>query len=148
MNKRISEKGHWTVHKTETNNIGNARGSSIRIDSDDFNHDACITIVGDFSNFEERREYHDEIAYRLNAFLDTRDVMGELSTQEAIQKISLLPDKCLISKDGITKLFMVEGTLHILEIGETDTEIAQITVGFWTQIIWSGELHPHPFINI
>ena len=36
------------------------------IQSDDFTHDACLTISGDFANDQQRKHYAEEIVRRLN----------------------------------------------------------------------------------
>lgn len=51
----VMERGPWTV---------SADGR--RLYSDDFHHDANLTVGGDFGSDETRKEYADELARRLN----------------------------------------------------------------------------------
>ena len=51
----VIERGPWSVSE---------RGRLIQ--SDDFTHDACLTISGDFANDQQRKHYAEEIVRRLN----------------------------------------------------------------------------------
>lgn len=54
----IQENGPW-----EVNEWGKGR---LVLQSDDFTHDVSLEISGDFASKEERLEYAEEIARRLN----------------------------------------------------------------------------------
>ncbi|NMD19130.1 MAG: hypothetical protein GYA76_02450 [Verrucomicrobia bacterium] len=60
----IEEKGPWAVV------FGNG---NTYIESDDFTHDAHLYVRGDFESAEQRAEYAEEIARRLNAFFTAQE---------------------------------------------------------------------------
>ena len=64
----IKEEGPWSVV------FGNG---NTYIESDDFTHDAHLCILGDFESAEQRVEYAEEIARRLNTFATAQDEINE-----------------------------------------------------------------------
>lgn len=62
----IVERGPWRAGETgET-------PSRAFVESDDFTHDACLYVNGDFADHEQRFAYAQEIARRLNAMNPTK----------------------------------------------------------------------------
>ena len=64
----IEEKGPWAVVFGNVNTY---------IESDDFTHDAQLYVRGDFESAEQRAEYAEEIARRLNTFAAAQDEIDE-----------------------------------------------------------------------
>lgn len=56
----IEENGPWSVEIWSEDRVV--------ILSADFTHDVALTVSGDFTCFEQKREYAEEIAARLNAW--------------------------------------------------------------------------------
>ncbi len=55
----VKESGPWRTVIDEDKR-------DINIMSDDFHHDVMLTIDGDFKDLDQKREYAEEIARRLN----------------------------------------------------------------------------------
>jgi hypothetical protein len=89
----IIENGFWTLSVKEAEDGEGGVKRSVAISSDDFTHDASFAIVGDFADFNQRVRYHQEIANRLNAFVESRN----LRTETAIVLLIANTGKALIS---------------------------------------------------
>lgn len=57
----IIEKGPWYAGVAETN-------GKVFVYSDDFTHDVCLYVTGDFADALQHLAYAEEIAKRLNAW--------------------------------------------------------------------------------
>lgn len=144
---KISENVHWTVKAVQLSGQDNVEKPNVVINSDDFTHDATIKVFGDFGSLEQKQKYCEEIAYRLNAFEDKRLLTGNISTQEAIDKIIVLPNHSLISIDGYTKIFVHKGSLYTLDVESNVHELLQLTHFMWRIMRWDAELLPNPLLN-
>lgn len=65
----IEEKGPWAAA------FGNGKAF---IESDDFTHDVRLCVSGDFESVEQKVEYAEEIARRLNTFASYDAEIAEL----------------------------------------------------------------------
>ena len=54
----VKENGPW--------NVDDWPGGELVLQSDDFTHDVALIVTGDFETPEQKREYAEEIARRLN----------------------------------------------------------------------------------
>lgn len=55
----VQESGSWKVDEWPN--------GKLVLQSDDFTHDVALEISGDFESYEQKREYAEEIARRLNS---------------------------------------------------------------------------------
>ena len=53
------DKGDWLVFESSD-------GDVIGLQSNDFRHDVCFKVTGDFANMEQKREYCALLAEKLN----------------------------------------------------------------------------------
>jgi hypothetical protein len=62
----ISETGPWNVSVHTKDIVGEKTKHVVYLMSDDFTHDAALEITGDFANIEQRIEYANRLAERMN----------------------------------------------------------------------------------
>ena len=61
------DKGTWTAKIAARSGFGGAKVERVLLDSDDFEHDVLLEVRGDFANAQERLDYAQNLADRLNA---------------------------------------------------------------------------------
>lgn len=63
---KVYDKGPWVVKVTEKNGDCGPE-NDVRLNSDDFTHDASLIVYGDFKNLNEKKKYAQFVCDLLNA---------------------------------------------------------------------------------
>lgn len=77
----MNDKGHWTARGMSKDSSGKA--TFVCIESDDFEHDVLLEVMGDFASVEDKLAYAQNLADRLNAaFPENDEVMAAMRAQD------------------------------------------------------------------
>lgn len=62
-----ADKGVWTANLSERTGAAGGKRDCVLLDSDDFEHDVLLEVRGDFASAQQKLEYAQDLAARLNA---------------------------------------------------------------------------------
>ena len=62
-----ADKGVWTANLIERTGVAGGKRDCVLLESDDFEHDVMLAVSGDFASAQQKLEYAQDLAARLNA---------------------------------------------------------------------------------